>query len=410
MRFADALRGAFSNLLAHPLRSGLTMLGMVFGVGAVIAMLSIGAGAQRQALEMIERLGARNILIRDADLESDALKEVRKNSAGVSPRDAIAIADAVPGVAETSTRVMIDPYTVFSDGFKTEAVVHGVDERYNELTNVHVVEGRFIDALDVRSHAQVCVIGEGARRELFGFEAVLGRMLKVDDVWLEVVGVLEGSGPGTSVQGVALASTDGEIYIPVTTAIRKFDHPPLDAPLDEIIVRLDDRAVPAEAATMISALLDRMHGGEDDFEIVVPDALLEQSRKTRRMFSLVMGCIAGISLLVGGIGIMNIMLATVFERTREIGIRRAVGARPVDIRTMFLMESFAISVLGGVTGIIVGIAIARLVAASAGWPTVVTLWSVLISSGVSIAVGLVSGLYPALRAAELNPIDALRWE
>ncbi len=410
MKWTDALTGAFANLAGHPLRSGLTMLGMVFGVAAVIAMLSIGAGAQRQALEMIERLGARNVLIRDVDRGDDELEEIRKNSLGVSPRDAVAIADAVPGVVETSTRVTIDPSIVFSDGFKTDAVVNGVGEHHRQLTNIGIVEGRFIDALDIRTHAQVCVIGHGVRRDLFGFEPVLGRVLKVDDVWLEVVGVLEGTGPETSVQGVALGSADGEIFIPVTTAIRKFDHPPLEAPLDEIIVRLDETAVPAEAATMIESLLERMHGGEDDFEIVVPDALLEQSRKTRRMFSLVMGCIAGISLLVGGIGIMNIMLATVFERTREIGIRRAVGARPRDIRTLFLMESFAISVLGGVTGIVVGVAIARLVAASAGWPTVVTLWSVLVSSGVSIAVGLVSGLYPALRAAELNPIDALRWE
>ncbi len=157
-------------------------------------------------------------------------------------------------------------------------------------------------------------------------------------------------------------------------------------------------------------LLGRLHGGEEDYELVVPEALLEQSRKTQRLFNIVMGAIAGISLLVGGIGIANIMLATVFERTREIGVRRAVGARQVDIRTLFLMESFTISVLGGLAGVVVGVLISKIVAVSAGWSTVVTLWSVVLAFGVSMAVGIGSGLYPAQRAAKLNPIDALRWE
>jgi len=410
MSLMDALRNAFANLAGHKLRSGLTMLGMIFGVGAVIAMLSIGAGAERQALEMIDRLGARNVLVRDVDLREDELAEVRETSPGVSPRDATAIADAVPGVVRVSMRVKMDPYSVLAGGVKTDATAHGVGHHYNDLTNLQIIEGRFLDELDVREHAQVCVIGASVRRELFGFKPVLGKDLKVDDVWLEVIGVLTGTGAESTVQGVSISSTDAEIYLPVTTAIRKFDHPHLEAPLDEIIVQLEAGATPRETATLINGLLERLHGGEDDFELVVPDALLEQSRRTQRMFSIVMGCIAGISLLVGGIGIMNIMLATVFERTREIGIRRAVGARPSDIRTLFLMESFAISAVGGIMGIIVGIAIARLVAASAGWPTVVTPISVILSSTVSIAVGLSSGLYPALRAAELNPIDALRWE
>ncbi len=410
MSFADALANAFANLARHKLRSALTMLGMVFGVGAVIAMLSIGAGAERQALAMIERLGARNILVRDADLREEELEEVRETSPGLSPRDAVAIADAVPGVVATSSRITVDPYSVLADGRTTEATAHGVGYRHDQLTHLAVAEGRFIDRRDEEGHAQVCVVGLGVRRELFGHRAALGRLLKVDDLWCEVVGVLASSGSATTVQGVAIGSTDAEVYLPVTTAMRKLDRPHLEAPLDEIVVHLDASASPREAAGLIQGLLDRLHGGADDYSVVVPDALLEQSRRTQRLFSLVMGCIAGISLLVGGIGIMNIMLATVFERTREIGIRRAVGARPRDIRTLFLMESFAISMVGGVAGIVAGVAIARLVAAAAGWPTVVTVWSVLLSSSVSIAVGLVSGLYPALRAAALNPIEALRYE
>jgi putative ABC transport system permease protein len=207
-----------------------------------------------------------------------------------------------------------------------------------------------------------------------------------------------------------VGSTDNEIYLPVSTAIRKLDHPRLEAPLDEIVVRLNQSVSPQEAANLISELLGRLHGGAEDFELVVPYVLLEQSRKTQRLFSLVMGLIAGISLLVGGIGIMNIMLASVLERTREIGIRSALGAKRRDIRNLFLIESFSISVLGGLTGVVVGVAVARLVAAAAGWPTVVTAFGVFLAFGVSVSVGLVSGLYPAVRAAELHPIEALRYE
>ncbi len=409
MNLRDALRSAFENLATHKLRSILTMLGMIFGVGAVIAMLSIGEGAEREAMAMIERLGVRNILVRDIDMRDEDLQEVRETSLGVSQRDATAIADAVPGVELTCPRVTVIPYSVLSNGRTVNATAHGVGSVFADLTNLTVAEGRFLDKRDEAEHAQVCVIGDGIRRELFGYEAPIGRVVKVNDLWLEVVGILSGSG-GSSVQGVAVGSTDLDIYLPASTAIRKLDLPALEAPLDEIIVRLDADASPTEAAKLVEQLLDRLHGGEEDFELVVPEALLEQSRKTQRLFNIVMGAIAGISLLVGGIGIANIMLATVFERTREIGVRRAVGAREVDIRTLFLMESFTISVLGGLVGVAMGVIISKVVAASAGWSTVVTAWSVILAFGVSMAVGIGSGLYPALRAAKLNPIDALRWE
>jgi len=406
----DAFSTAIENLSTHKLRSVLTMLGMIFGVGAVIAMLSIGEGAERQAMEMIERLGVRNILVRDVDMRDEELQEVRETSPGVSPRDAVAIADAIPGIERTCARVEIEPYTVLSGGRTVKAVTHGVDASFAELTNLNVTVGRFFDTADVAQHSQVCIIGESVRRELFGYEDAMGRVLKVNALWLEVIGVLEGSGGTSSVQGVAVGSTDLDIYLPVSTAIRKLDLPLLEAPLDEIIVRLDEDTSPGETARLVDELLSRLHGGEEDYELVVPEALLEQSRKTQRLFNIVMGAIAGISLLVGGIGIANIMLATVFERTREIGIRRAVGATRDDIRTLFLMESFAISILGGLTGVVVGVAISKVVAVSAGWSTVVTLWSVILAFGVSMAVGIGSGLYPAIRAAELDPIDALRWE
>ncbi len=420
----ESFRSAFESLAAHKLRSVLTMLGMIFGVGAVIAMLSIGEGAERQALGMIERLGVRNVLVRARDLPREEMEEVRRKSLGVSFRDAAAIADAVPGVEEVAPRIRVDPYKVLAAGGKSEAVVYGVGHRHAALASLRLQEGRFLDPLDERDHAQVCVIGPGVRRDLFGYGPAIGNLLKVDDVWLEVVGVLAplapqepGQGSGqksgkteTRFQGVQVGSVEREIYLPVTTAGRKLEHPPLDAPLDEIVVRMKEGASGAETAALVRGLLDRLHGGETDYEIVVPEALLAQSRRTQRLFNVVMGCIAGISLLVGGIGIMNIMLATVLERTREIGLRRAVGARQSDIRFQFVVEAFAISLLGGLAGVAVGLAISRGVAVYAGWDTLVTGGAILLATGVAMSVGLASGIYPAVRAAALDPIDALRYE
>jgi putative ABC transport system permease protein len=272
-------------------------------------------------------------------------------------------------------------------------------------------EGRFIDIGDEHSHAQACVLGAAARRELFGVAPALGQSVKVNDVWCEVIGVLRSDSSGSaSVEGVSVSSTAREIYLPVTTALRKFEHEALRSPLSEILVQLTPGTSPQETASVLGALLSRLHGGAADYDLIVPEALLEQSRQTQRLFNVVMGCIAGISLLVGGIGIMNVMLAAVLELTREIGVRRAVGARKKDIRFQFLVTSFSLSLLGGVFGVVIGVAIARVVATYASWPTVVTLPSILLATGVSVAVGLLSGLVPAIRAANLNPIEALRYE
>jgi putative ABC transport system permease protein len=214
----------------------------------------------------------------------------------------------------------------------------------------------------------------------------------------------------SEVQGVAVSSTEHEIYLPFTTALRKLDHDPMKSPLGEIVVRLEAAAPAGETAAVIGTLLDRLHGGARDYDIIVPEALLQHSRQTQQLFNLVMGLIAGISLLVGGIGIMNIMLASVLEQTREIGVRRAVGARRADIRFQFLVTAFSLAILGGVLGVALGLAISRSVAAYASWPTVVTGWSIALSLGVSIAVGVASGLYPAVRAARLDPIEALHAE
>jgi putative ABC transport system permease protein len=411
MRASDALFAALENLAQHKLRSALTMLGMMFGVGAVIAMLSIGAGAEERAMDLIDRMGVRNVLARAKDFEDDDLKEIRKKSIGVSMRDVDAIEEAVPGLELVVPKVKIEPYKIISASGKTESTVFGVSRRHAELVAVELAEGRFIDADDERTHAQVCVLGAAARRDLFGASPALGGRVKVNDVWLEVVGVLAPEATEDArIEGIAIASRAREIYVPLATAQRKFEHDPLDSPLAEITIRTSADQKPGEVAAVVDGLLDRLHGGANDYEIVVPEALLEQSRETQRLFDMVMGCIAGISLLVGGIGIMNIMLASVLEQTRAIGIRRAVGARRRDIRFQFLLTAFALSLLGGAAGIALGIGIADVVAAWADWPTVVTVGSIVLSTGVSLTVGLISGLYPAIRAARLDPIEALRHE
>lgn len=410
MSFGEAFWSALSNLASHKLRSALTMMGMIFGVGAVIAMLSIGAGAEQQAMATIDRMGLRNVLVRDVDRSEDELNEIRRKSLGVSLRDATVIRDGIPGVEVAAPKLEVDVYKVMAPGARTEATVLGVAAAHAELSGLSVEHGRFLDEIDELQHGQVAVIGAGVRRDLFGAGTAIGRHLKVNDIWFEVVGVLQDSADASSFQGIDIGTTASEIYVPVTTAMRKFDREPLRAPLDEITVRLGEGVSPQASAVAMRRLLERIHGGERDFELVVPEALLEQSRRTQRLFNIVMGCIAGISLLVGGIGITNIMLATVLERTREIGIRRAVGARRMEIRNQFMIEAFTIASLGGLSGVVMGVAIAQIVAASAGWETVVTPGSVILATSVSMAAGLVSGIYPASRAAQLDPIEALRYE
>ncbi len=409
MKASDALLFALENLSSRRLRTGLSTLGMMFGVAAVIAMLSIGAGAEQRAMAMIERLGVNNVLIRSKEVPVSERTEARKKSIGLSRRDVAAIREAIPHVVMVAPKATIDAYKIIGDGYKTQAKIWGVSYRHTEATRLTLEEGRFFDELDERSHAQVCVIGAGVRRNLFVDGQAVGRQVKINDVWFKVVGVLAADTVvAGSAGGIGGGEGDGDIYLPMPTLLQKFERDPLDPPLVEIVVKLDGGISPHEVAAVIASLLKQLHGGVDDFELVVPEALLAQSRETQRIFSIVMGCIAGISLLVGGIGIMNIMLASVFEQTREIGVRRAVGALRRDIRFQFLVESFLVASFGGALGVLLGFIISHVVASYAGWPTVITPLAILLSTGVSGAVGLFSGLYPAVRASKLDPIEALQ--
>jgi putative ABC transport system permease protein len=350
----EAMSSGFESLRAHALRSFLAMLGIIFGVGAVIAMLSIGAGAEREALATLESLGLRNVLVTAKDPERESERqELRRKSLGLAQRDAVAIREAVPGVERVVSKVEIDAWKVLAAGRRAKPRVLGVSHEYPGLVALAVQEGRLFDTRDEETLAQVCGIGEALRRALFGFEPVLGQPLKVNEQWLTVIGVLKPSA-AREIQGVTVAGTGNDLYLPVTTAQRKFNREPLKSPLDELIVRLSPGTPVQESAAIVATLLDRLHGGAKDYALTVPEALLEQSQKTQRLFDIVMGAIAGISLLVGGIGIMNIMLATVLERTREIGVRRAIGARQADIRNQFVIEAFTITATGGLLGIAMG--------------------------------------------------------
>jgi putative ABC transport system permease protein len=258
---------------------------------------------------------------------------------------------------------------------------------------------------------RVCVLGHRAARDLFAFHDPLGRTVKVNEVWFKVVGVLAAQALGReSFQGVSIESADSSVFVPITTALKMFDRKVLESELDEIVLQVTPGGSIETTAVLVTSVLRELHGGESDFTVVVPEQLLDQSRRTRRIFNVVMGGIAGISLLVGGIGIMNIMLASVLERTREIGVRRAVGARRRDVLSQFLFESVAISLAGGTVGVLLGFTISWSVSSLSDWSTVVTGYSILLAFGFSAAVGVIFGTYPAMSAARLNPIEALRYE
>ena len=405
MNAIDVLRIALRSLTTHKLRTGLTMLGMMFGVAAVIAMLSIGAGAEQRALAMIDRLGIRNVVVDAAAPPADQAA-IRDRSLGLSPRDIAAIEDAVPGVELVLPRLEVSVWRLIAAGAKTHANAFGVSARHREALPLALAEGRFFSSRDELFALQRCVIGAGVRRDLFGGAPAIGRDIQINDLWCEVIGVLAPQ-HAISIDGVDARTSNDEIYLPITTALAKLDRGSSTASLGEIIVRLAPGTSANETGAQIGALLGRVHGGVRDFAVIVPEQLLEHSRETRHLFDLVMGLIAGISLLVGGVGIVNVMLASVLEQTREIGVRRAIGARRGDIQRQFLASAFSLAFIGGVLGVALGIALSRGVAAYAGWPTVVTFPSIALSLGVSIGVGVIAGFYPARRAAHLDPIQAL---
>jgi putative ABC transport system permease protein len=412
-RFSDITQ-ALANLRAQKTRTMLTALGIVFGVGSVIGMLAIGSGAKEESLRFIEQLGVRNVLIdsRPATSEQE-MQQRRRSSPGMSRRDVRILKANVEALESLSARRTLHPARVLPKPARDIPELYGVNPSYSSIHSLRLAEGKFFDESDDASSATVCVLGEGAKINLLGYSPAVGKFVKVNDAWLEVVGVLAGQlMAGSTNTGGSMQDLDNIVYIPLNTFEYRFydESSSMKDDLDGIEIRLKADADSIEVAKVVTAILNNTHHNTQDFTVTIPAALLAQQQRTQTIFTYVMVAIAAISLLVGGIGIMNIVLATVLERTREIGIRRSIGARRFDIVRQFLTESVLISVAGGLMGIAFGFFLAWLIARTADWKTIVTTASVVIAFGVSVAVGVVFGIYPAMKAARINPIDALRYE
>jgi putative ABC transport system permease protein len=416
MDIRETLDLSVAGLTSHKLRTVLTMLGIIFGVGAVIAMLSIGEGAKQEALDQISQMGIHNIIIQHWNpAEEDGTGEEDSGtsnlSAGLTRDDALSVAEICP-LAETVApqRDMKAKARYESNSFQTMLV--GTRPEYLDVLNAHMAEGVFFSEDDLLESARVCVLGADAKRSLFYFEEALGKQIKIQDQWFTVIGVLADKGAaGGKIGGVLeVRNTDEDIYVPLNTILKRFKWDPTDPELTQVTIKVSDPDRLQEAANIVRAILQRRHRGVDDFKIAIPEELMRQSQKTQAIFNIVMGCIAGISLVVGGIGIMNIMLASVLERTREIGIRRALGARRTDVLAQFLVEAVMVSLLGGIIGILLGFSMTKIITLYAHWKTIVQPWTIGLSFGVAAAIGVGFGYYPARQAAMLNPIDALRYE
>jgi len=413
-RWLPDLRMGLENLFAHRLRSLLTMLGMIFGVAAVVSMLSIGAGARQKVMALIEQMGVHNLIVEAKETtEWQAHMKIRKISPGLTLQDYRIIRDDVNDIAASTPRKRFTPSKTIPKAQQEPPAVYGVDWHYIDIMGLHLLQGRFF-APDEESRASaICVLGTGAKSNLFGTADPLGRWVKLNQQWFQVIGVASPQlSSQTEVVGVPAQDLNNLIYVPLNAAIFRLEDSYSGArdEIDGIYLHLRDEANVPQVAQVVRAILDSTHHAAGDFSVIVPAELLAEQRRTERLFNAVMVAIASISLLVGGIGIMNIMLASILERTREIGVRRAVGARQFDIVRQFVTEATIISLVGGSFGIIFGVAMSRLIAWLAGWSTIVTVTSIVLAFLVSITVGLVFGIYPAVKAARLDPVEAIRYE
>ena len=430
-RFKRTVKLGLKSLWMHRLRSTLTTLGMIFGVSSVIAMLAIGEGASRTAQEQIARLGSLNIIIKtikppedeEASSQSESMVEY-----GLTYIDAERFRNGIPDVE------IVVPIRRFSQQawYRNRRVaieIIGTVPWHTETAPIQLKLGRFLSSLDMHHKQGVCIVDERVVRELFGFDDPLGQDVKIAGDYYRTVGIVSAAAAVSSAGGFggeipverAMGGANvGAIYIPLTTVKDRFGEISMQlsgeagrniekVELQEVIVKVDEMNKVLPTRDILDTLLSRFHK-KDDYQIVVPLELLRQAARTKRIFSIVLGSIAAISLLVGGIGIMNIMLASVSERTREIGIRRALGARKRDIIIQFLSETLMLTIAGGILGICLGTCIPFFVTYFGNMPTVVTAGSLVLAFGISATVGLIFGLYPAYRAANVDPIESLRHE
>lgn len=435
MREIENFLIGIKELKANKMRTALTMLGIIFGVGAVIAMLSIGEGARQETLEQIELMGTNNIIInkKAVTLKGDKSKSVF--SPGLNLKDAEAIKELNPFVESVSPqRESINQIVYKSNILETKII--GVTPDYAAIYNSQVSSGEYFKQSHLENYSNVCVIGEGIKQKLFKFEDPVGKEIKIHDLWFKIIGVMaEKNISSSTMANLGLRNFNEDLYLPITTMIYKMKKyiPPSSGifsignmtvffgggnvaqnydrtSVNQVTVKIKKDVSVSAGGALISRILERRHYGVQDYEVIVPEQLLEQKQKTQIIFNVVMGAIAGISLLVGGIGIMNIMLANILERTKEIGVRRAIGATKKHILNQFMYEALTISITGGIMGIITGFLLTSAITSYAEWRTIITSYSVILAFFVSVAVGLVFGIYPAKKAAEKDPIESLRYE
>ena len=446
-----SMRTAVEAVLHNKLRAGLTSLGILFGVASVIAMLAIGKGAEQEILEQMKLLGSNNIIVTpiveqkegNAKDEEKDQKQVKKFSPGLSYADAEAIRNVVPNVETTSGEIVLNT-NITREGRRRSGKLVGVDTTYFRLNNLDIAAGNWFTERQVAAGRPIAIIGHGVRSRFFTTEDPLGKPIKVGETWLTVVGVLQDrkvAKENAAKLGIRDANMD--VYVPIHTMLTRYrnrsmvtqqdieaasrpnfgpsDNQPQEDEstrqeklnrnqLDKIIVRVNDSRYVPDVANVLQRMLQRRHNSMVDFEVTVPEALLKQEERTKTIFNIVLGAIASISLIVGGIGIMNIMLASVLERIREIGVRRAMGATQKDILFQFLSEAVLISVAGGVAGILVGGGLSLGIQQFAGIKTIISYMSVFVAFGVSLSVGVLFGIVPAYRAARQDPVVCLRYE
>ena len=445
---ASTFATAFEAIQRNKLRSMLTSLGIVFGVASVISMLAIGRGAQQEILDQMKLLGANNIIItpiveqEEGKVEEDASSkpaEKKKFSPGLTLQDGEGIMSSIPGVAYVSPEVVLET-NALREGMKRTTKLVGIDSTYFHTSDYQLEEGSFFSPVHYERAMPVAVIGHAVKTKFFTREDPIGKQIKCGKLWLTVIGVMkERTVSKQNIQHLGLRDYNLDIYSPVTTVLLRYKNRALVTrrdvqnasrnnnnnndgtddsqkkavnyhQLDRLVVSVQNTEQIRTVAEVISRMLQRRHNGVVDFSVTVPEELLKQEQRTKEIFNIVLGAIASISLVVGGIGIMNIMLASVMERTKEIGIRRAVGATRRTVLLQFLAEATTISVSGGLAGIILGFLISVVIEKTAGIVTIITALSVMVSFAISITIGITFGFFPAKRAAEQDVITSLRYE
>lgn len=434
---------AIEAITHHKLRSFLTSLGIIFGVASVISMLAIGRGAQQEILDQLKLLGANNVIIKPVvEQEEGEVTEAfeekvdkKRFSPGLTLLDVESIEKIVPHVDFISPEIVIET-TMIRSGLKRTSKLVGINANYFKTTELEMVTGDFFSELHIENSMPVCIIGSGIKARFFAKDDPIGKKIKCGKLWLTVVGVLkERSISSENIEHLGIRDYNMDVYAPITTLLLRYKNRALVTQaeimkasrrghddeeqvqtdpnyhqLDRLVVRVNDTAYMGSVSDVISRMLQRRHNNTVDFEVIIPEMLLQQEQRAKTIFNVVLGAIASISLIVGGIGIMNIMLASVLERIKEIGIRLSLGATPQDVVLQFLSEAVTISVTGGVIGIFLGIFLSYAIESMTGITTIVSPWAVVISFAVSITVGIAFGFFPAREAAGQDPVVCLRYE